>query len=150
MRCHIPSCDIYRTAREDGHRGETAVEVKKRIPHRFAHSPPSVAEEEAGVCIPNGNIKILLAAVNKSSQMLRSDTDITQLLRFRTKSILAGDLNVRHTILSSKVSNSSGLKVLELFVSSNFEISTHLRCTHSTPDGRDDVHDTVVRQNIGL
>jgi hypothetical protein len=61
---------------------------------------------------------MLLEAVYKSLQKLWTDTDITELLGFRKKSILVGDLND----WNSKVSNPSGLKLLELFLSSNFEI----------------------------
>jgi hypothetical protein len=42
-----------------------------------------------------------------------------------------------------------GLKLLVLFVSSNFEISAPECCTYYTPDGRGDL-DTVVHQNVQL
>jgi hypothetical protein len=43
-----------------------------------------------------------------------SDTDITELWGFRSKSILAGDLNASHSVWNCQVSNHSGLKLLEL------------------------------------
>jgi hypothetical protein len=43
-----------------------------------------------------------------------------------------------------------GLNLLKLFVSSNFEISAPECSTHSTPDGKGDVLDIVVHQNIRL
>jgi hypothetical protein len=49
-----------------------------------------------------------------------SDTAITELLGFRSKSILAGDLKAKHPVWNSKVWKPSGLKPLELFVSSDF------------------------------
>jgi hypothetical protein len=58
--------------------------------------------------------------------MLTADcrvTHITQLLGLRNKSILLGDLNAKHRVWNSKVSNTSGLKLLELFVSSILEMS---------------------------
>jgi hypothetical protein len=66
---------------------------------------------------------MFLAAVYKSPYKLWSDTDIIELLSFRNKPILAGDLNAKHPVWNSKVSNPSGLKLLELFVSFKFEIS---------------------------
>jgi hypothetical protein len=39
---------------------------------------------------------MFLAAVYKSPEILWSGTDITELLGFRNKSILAGDLNAKH------------------------------------------------------
>jgi hypothetical protein len=46
---------------------------------------------------------------------------IIELLGFRKKSIPAGDLNAKHPVWNSKVSYSSGLKLLESFDCSNFE-----------------------------
>jgi endonuclease/exonuclease/phosphatase (EEP) superfamily protein YafD len=65
-------------------------------------------------------------------------------------SILAGDLNAKHPVWSSKVSNTSGLKLLQLFVSSNSEISAPQCSTHATPDGRGDVIDIVAHQKVQL
>jgi hypothetical protein len=79
-----------------------------------------------------------------------SDTDIKELLGFRNKSILAGQLNTKHHLWNSKVPTPSDLKLLELFVSSDFEISAPQCCTHYTPDDRGDVLDIVVHQNVRL
>jgi hypothetical protein len=51
--------------------------------------------EATWVYIPIGNTEMFLAAVYKSASRLWSDTDITELLRFRNKSVLAGDLNAK-------------------------------------------------------
>jgi hypothetical protein len=63
--------------------------------------------------------------------------------------MLAGDLNAKHPVWNSQVSNASGL-FLELFASSNFEISAPQCCMHYTSNGRGDVMDIVVHQNIRL
>jgi hypothetical protein len=70
-----------------------------------------------------GNTEMLLAAAYKSLQCLWINTDITELLGFRKKSILAGDVNAKHPVWNSKISNPSGLKLLELYVSSNFSFT---------------------------
>jgi hypothetical protein len=70
-------------------RGEK--EVRKDIPHL----PPQV--EASGVDIPIGNSKVLLAALYKSAGSSYSNADIIELLSFRRKSILAGDLNAKPT-----------------------------------------------------
>jgi hypothetical protein len=74
-----------------------------------------VSVEATGVCIPIGNSEVLLAAVYKSPGHAWSDTDITELLSFRPKSILAGDLNAKNQLWNSAVSNPSGDKLLHLF-----------------------------------
>jgi hypothetical protein len=68
--------------------------------------------------MPIANTEMFLAAVYKPLHRLWSDTDITELLRFRNKSILTSGLDAKHPVWNSKVS-----KPLELFVSSNSEIS---------------------------
>jgi hypothetical protein len=146
----IPNYDFYWTDHEDWHKGETAVAVKKSIPHTCVNLPSLLSVEATGVCIPIGNTEMFLAAVHKSPQRLWSDTDITELLSFRNKTILAGDLNTKHPVGNSKISNSSGLKPLELFFISYFKISAPHCCTHYTPDGRGDVLNMVVDQNVRL
>jgi hypothetical protein len=58
----IPNYDIYWTDSGDGHKGITAVAVKKDIPHTSADLPPLLSVQEAGVCIPieNTNVCLLL------------------------------------------------------------------------------------------
>jgi hypothetical protein len=148
MRFCIPkyNVQVYRTDRQRGPKGGTTVAVKKGIPHRYADLPPLLSVETRGVCIPIGNTEMLLAAVYKSPQRLWTDTDITELLGFRNKSILVGDLNDWNT----NVSNPSGLKLLEIFVIFNFEISAPQYSTHYTLDGGGGVLDTVVHQNVRL
>jgi hypothetical protein len=55
--------------------------------------PPLISVEATGVCIPIGNQESLLEAVYKSPGRTWNDAYITELLSFRHKCILAGDLN---------------------------------------------------------
>jgi hypothetical protein len=73
---------------------------------------------------------------------------ITELLSFRPKSILAGDLNAKHPFWNSAVPNPSGEELLRLFYASQFEISAPQCPTHYSPAGNGDVLDIVVHQNI--
>jgi hypothetical protein len=73
--------------------------------------PPIVSIEATGVCIPIGNSEILLAAVYKSPGRAWIDANIIELLNFKRKSILAGDLNAKHPFWNSVVSNPSGEKI---------------------------------------
>jgi hypothetical protein len=82
-----------------------------------------VSLQATGVCIPIGNSEILLSSVYKSPDRAWSDTDITELLSFRRRSILAGELNAKHPFWNSAVSNSSDEKLMHLFYLSEFEIS---------------------------
>jgi hypothetical protein len=96
-RFHIQNYHFYRIDCHPETKGETAFAVRKGIPHMHVDLPPLVSVEATGVCIPTGNQKVLLTAVYKSPGRIWKDADITELLRFRHKCILAGDLNAKHT-----------------------------------------------------
>jgi hypothetical protein len=87
-RFFIPNLNFYRTDRHPGRKGGTAVAVRKGNPHNHVDLPTLVSIEARGVCIPIGNSEILLVAVYKSPGRAWSDTDITELLGFRPKSVL--------------------------------------------------------------
>jgi hypothetical protein len=91
---------------------------------------------------------VLLAAVYKSRDRAWSDADITELLRFRPKSIFAGDLNAKNPFWNNAVSNPSGDNLLHLFDINQFEISAPQCLTHYSPSGNGEVLDIVVHQNI--
>ncbi|PNF42024.1 hypothetical protein B7P43_G12302 [Cryptotermes secundus] len=118
------------------------------MPLNHVDLPPLISVEATGVCIPVGNSEVLLTAVYKSPGRAWSDPDITGLLSFRRKSILAGDLNAKHQFWNSGVSNPSVLKLMDLFDTSDFEISAPQCPTHYSPAGNDDVLDIVVHKNI--
>jgi hypothetical protein len=131
-------------------KGGTAVAAKKGIPHSHVDLPPLNALEATGVCTPIGNSELLLAAVYKSPGKAWIDADIIELLKFRRKSVLAGDLNAKHPLWNSAVSNPSGKKLFDLFVTSEFEISAPQCSTHYSPAGNGDVLNIVVHQNVRL
>jgi hypothetical protein len=89
---------------------------------------------------------VLLAAVYKSPGTAWSDADITELLSFGRKSILARDLNAKHPLWNSRVSNPSGEKLLELFDRNDFEISAPQCPTHYSHARSGDVLDIVVHK----
>jgi hypothetical protein len=78
MRFYIPYYYICRTDREDGYKGGTAIAVKKGIPHTCVDLPPLLSVEATRVCVSIENTEMFLAAVHKSLQKLRSDTDIIE------------------------------------------------------------------------
>jgi hypothetical protein len=96
-------------------KGGTAVAVRQGIPHNRVDLP-------TGVCI-------LLAG------RAWSDADITELLSFRNKCILVGDLNAKHPFWNSRASNPSEEKLLKLFDLDYFEISAPHCQTYYSPQG---------------
>jgi hypothetical protein len=112
MRFYTASSDIHRTDREGGHKDETVISVKEGIPHNCVDLPPLLSAETTGVSIPMENTETFFAAVKKSPQRLCSDTEITEILDFRNKSILAGVLNAKHLIWISKFATPQILRVI--------------------------------------
>jgi hypothetical protein len=96
-RFFIPNFHVYRTDRYQGRKGETAVAFRRGIPHNHVDLPCLVSVEATGVCIRIGNSEMLLAVVYKIPGPSWNDADITKLLNFRPKSILADDLNAKIT-----------------------------------------------------
>jgi hypothetical protein len=84
------------TDRHPGRKGGTAFAIRRGVPHSYVDLPPPVSVEATGVCIPIGNSEVLLASFYKSPVRAWSNAEITELLSFRRKSILAGDLNSEH------------------------------------------------------
>jgi hypothetical protein len=63
-----------------------------------ADLPPLVLVEATGVCLPIGVNEILLATVNKFPGRVWIDADVSELLNFRNKSLVVGDLNTRSPV----------------------------------------------------
>jgi hypothetical protein len=130
-------------------KGVTAVAVKKGIPYN--HVDLGLTSVEATrVGLPIGNCEVLLAAVCKSPVHAWNDADITELLSFRQKALLAGDLNFKHPFWNSLIFNPSGVKLLNLLHINEFQISAPQYSNHCCPSGNGDVLDIVGSKNIRL
>jgi hypothetical protein len=119
-RSHIQNYHVYRIDCHPERKGGTAVAVRKGLPHMNVYLAPLVSVEATGVSIPVGNQESLIAAVYKSPGRTWNDTDITELLSFRHKCVLTGDVNAKHPSWNSVVSKPSGQKLLQLFGTRDF------------------------------
>jgi hypothetical protein len=143
-RFFILNCHIYQTDCFLNRKGGAAITVRKGIPSNNIDLTPLVSVEATGVCVVIDNNEVLRAAVCKSPGHAWIDADIIELLSFRHKSILAGDLNAKHPCWNSAVSNPSGKKLLDLFDVNEFKISAPQCPSHYSPTGNGDVLDIVV------
>jgi hypothetical protein len=103
-RLHIPNYNFYLIDLHPGREGSGDVAVRQGVPHNHADLPPLMSIQPTGVCIPNGDSDILLAAVYISAGRGWIDENITELLNFRNKCILAGDLNAKRLVRNSRAS----------------------------------------------
>jgi hypothetical protein len=147
-RFFIPNYHFHQTDGYPGRKGGTALAVRKGIPHNQLFLPHLVSVEATGVCIPLGKSDVLFAAVYISPGRAWNYADITELLSFKQKSILAGDLNAKHPFWNSAVSNPSGEKLMDLFELNESEISAPKCPTRYSHAENGDVLDTVVHQNV--
>jgi hypothetical protein len=92
---------------------------------------------------------VLLAAACKSPDHILNDTDITELLSFRYKLLLAGVLNSNNPVRNIIVSNFPRVKLLNLLHIIEFEISAPQYPTHYSPMGNGDMLD-IVHKNVRL
>jgi hypothetical protein len=111
-------------------KAELALQREKTFPIQYVNLPPLVSIEATGVCIPIGNSEVLLASAYNSPGHAWNDIDITELLSFRHKSLLAGGLNAKHPFWNSVVSTPSGAKLLNLLHINELEISESQCPTH--------------------
>jgi hypothetical protein len=84
---------------------------------------PHVSAEATRIYIPIDNSEILLEALYKSPDRAKIDADNIELLSFKHKAILAGNLNAKHPFWNSAISKTSGEKLLDLFDVNEFETS---------------------------
>jgi predicted FMN-binding regulatory protein PaiB len=75
-------------------------------------------------------------------------TKTSELLSFRSNSLLEGHLNAKNPVWNSQVSNPSGEKLLELFDNSDFQISAPHYPTHYASQGTGDMLDIVLHKNV--
>jgi hypothetical protein len=94
-RFFIPNYHFYWTDHFLRRKGETAVAARKGILHDHIDLPPLVSIETTGVCLLTGSSEVLLAAVYESPGHTCNNADITELVTFIYKLLLA-DLNAKH------------------------------------------------------
>jgi hypothetical protein len=144
----IQNYHIYRTISLPDRRGGIAIAVRKGISQNHVDLPALVSVEATRVFIPIDNSEMLIATLYKSPGHAWIDADVIELLSFRHRSILVGDLNVKHPFFNNAISTLLGVKLLDLFDVNSFEISAPQCPTHYSPAGNGDILDSVTHQNI--
>lgn len=114
--------------------GGTAVLVNRR----FIHQPaiiPTTSITNTAIHIHTGNAELRLVAVYKSPKDTLQTSDLDALLNTPTNTIIAGDLNAKHTIWQSRVNNNAGV-TLSRYLDSRLDIANRNSCPnfpHSLP-----------------
>lgn len=126
--------------------GGTAILVHRRIIHHQikidTHSLTNTT-----VHINSGNTELRLSAVYKSPKTILQTADIHLLLATLTNTIIAGDLNAKHTAWNSRVINTSGRLLADYLVTTiDTTVAAPTSPTHYpiNPNHRPDVLDITI------
>jgi hypothetical protein len=135
MRFYIPDYHISeRSPRSTW--GRNCRWSQKGNPRTHIDLPPLLSVEATGISIPIGLTEMLITSVYKWPLRAWRNADIAEILKLRMKSNLAGNVNAKRSVWNSVVPTLSGLKLEDLFVTCNLEVSMPQNPTRFVPNGR--------------
>lgn len=145
----IASYNIYRTDRSTPG-GGTAIVARKSVKSHEIPLPPLATMEAVGVQVetPSGPLRLIAAYIRPQAKLHPSDFD--KLLDSPLPTIIAGDLNAKHTSWNSKVCNSKGRTLFAHSCKNDFIVAGPREPTHHSYNllHQPDVLDVVVYKNI--
>jgi endonuclease/exonuclease/phosphatase family metal-dependent hydrolase len=141
--------DIYRVDRPTLG-GGTAIVVRRSCKSHEIPLPALNTMEAVGVQVetPSGPLRLIAAYIRPQAKLHTSDFD--KLLDTTLPTIIAGDLNAKHTSWNSRVCNTKGRSLYSHSCKSDFIVAGPLEPTHHSNvlSHRPDVLDIVVYKNI--
>lgn len=145
----IPGFTLYRTDRQTGPGGGTAIYVRNHIPHFVMATPNTQNLEATGITVttPRGPLK-LFACYNRPRHTLL-DADLHSLLDGNTPVIAAGDFNAKHLNWNSRNSNRNGIILDDFTDRFNAVVMVPALPTyHNYATGVPDFLDVAVVKNV--
>lgn len=146
---HIRNYTTYRTDRQTGRGGGTAILVKRGLTHGELPEKETTNIENTGVRIKTkrGNIDIYAIYLPPSAAL--EEEEVKNLFEARRTTIAAGDWNAKHEDWNSKVRNGKGSTLKTLADKHNLttigpEEATHFSASTNTAD----VLDIAVARNL--
>lgn len=133
--CHswkIPNYSIYRTDRTNGPGGGTAIIIKNSLPHHLPTSLPTLQNTETtSIQIPIGNnLFLLLTSAYIPPSQPFSCHDFRLLTSGPMPSLIAGDLNSKHSNWGCRITNSRGRALLRFATATDIHIHSPPSPTH--------------------
>lgn len=150
--CHklvLQNYNTYRTDRLTTPGGGTAVLVKKHLKSYELPNTPSPDLETTGIVLKTGQTQLALIAAYLSPSRTLNKTDLITTLNTNMPTILAGDLNAKHTDWNSKKNNTRGQKLRQIAQDENLRIIAPDEPTHAhLPTNTTDVLDIALLKNV--
>jgi hypothetical protein len=144
-----PNYCVYRSDRERGPGGSTAILIRKEIKHSEILLPKLQHMEATAIQVSiNKELITLVSIYNPPGKIVERDLDL--LLQTGNKVILAVDFNAKHFTWHSRNKNGAGRVLLSHYNNNEYLITSTVRPTH-VPDGNPgsaDVLDLAILHNI--
>lgn len=144
----LPNTTIYRNDRPS-HGGGTAVIVRRGISHHEITLPPLKSIEATAILIDTKTGPLRLIAAYKPPRSMLDTTDLDAIFQDNTPTVLAGDLNSKHSAWNSRITNPSGKILFSHSSRNDYLVMGPDSPTYFSDAGhRPDVLDIVLANNI--
>lgn len=110
----IRNYDVYRKDRENGHGGGTAILIKRKIKHGEMAEIEEGNVEGNGIKVQTKRGEIIIYSAYKSPSKAITEEDIAKFFKSNKPTIVAGDLNCKHTEWNCKKGNTCGSELRKI------------------------------------
>jgi retron-type reverse transcriptase len=142
---------LYRSDRDRGPGGGTAIYVRNATPHYQITLPVLQNLEATAVRIETVNGPLTIISCYHPPRLLLRENDITEILDTGTSVIAAGDFNAKHQAWGSRVANRNGRILYELADAIDLLVEAPPEPTYYSPQGhRADTLDIALLKNVPL
>jgi retron-type reverse transcriptase len=142
---------LYRSDRDRGPGGGTAIYVRNATPHYQITLPVLQSLEATAVRVETANGPLTIISCYHPLRILLRENDITEILDTGTSVIAAGDFNAKHQAWGSRVANRNGRILYELADAIDLLVEAPPEPTYYSPLGhRADTLDIALLKNVPL
>jgi retron-type reverse transcriptase len=142
---------LYRSDRDRGPGGGTAIYVRNATPHYQITLPVLQSLEATAVRVETANGPLTIISCYHPPRILLRENDITEILDTGTSVIAAGDFNAKHQAWGSRVANRNGRILYELADAIDLLVEAPPEPTYYSPLGhRADTLDIALLKNVPL
>lgn len=148
-KLNLTNLAVYRNDRIGSQGGGTAIVVRRDLDHYEVDLPALTSLEANAVVVKMASGKLRLISAYKPPKTALQTADLDALLRDQTPTLLAGDLNSKHTSWNSRNSNRDGRLLHEHSASRAYSVLGPTAPTfYPASQHRPDVLDIAIPMNV--
>lgn len=140
----LPGYTTYRRDRTFMRGGGTAVLVRSSLDHHLCPSPALAGLETTAVMVPTAYGRLKIISVYKRPGARLQPNELDEVFEEDIPTLMAGDLNSKHPMWNSRVTNGAGRILLEHAHHRNLIVDGPVEPTYFGPRSRPDVLDIMV------